>query len=411
MNRQQLSKLKEAFKQRLKERNKSAFRNNNNKTCLLLHIKKDLNSYKSEKEYKKLMKNYSELKHKMYLKEKEEEKELQQKEEQKEIGYYFKKFNNKMNQFKRNIHKTRFTNLNQQYKKGIVTRSKNAYNKKVNSVIYKVSCRFYDGFKGKKDYKQFMIDGNCSTEKSNSFINNDTKLKKSNSNNNITNNLTKYRNSLAKTQKKRKRLQSVKTVRSNNLSETMASTNINVNLNSSTTVIFNTRIKNENFEKRNYKNLDDKNKYNLIKNKNRKKMSIHSSLSKISNNIKNNNNYTKNSPKKKIKHHTIKNYSPFSVNIKDIVNQYNKIKKNTKKTKDKFLDYKICNKDRIDSLIETKEDLLMFLLKRKFLEKYIPPKKIKKREEKTKECFINKMRNCLEFMDSHFDPKTFINNI
>ena len=400
--------LKDPLIYKLKDINKSK-KKNINKTSLLFHIKKDINTRKKEKEYKLLIKNYSDLKHEIYLKDKEEEKRLREKDEEKELGYFFKKFNNKLNQFKRNFHKKGNVNLNLS-KNGIVTKSKNNYNIRVNSVLYKIWSRFNEGFNGDKDYKKFINAIDNLTEKNKSFSNNINNRKKifnlkfveNNNKNNSNNNLFIYRNIFLKNIIRKNGLNSASIINKKKYiqnNENISSININGKLTSST-VINNMKNKKEIFENIST-NISNKNKHSLLRIKKINKMHINSSTSKFN---KNKIIYRNNTPKKKNVHSVI-NSPIFTIKIIYIINRYNKIKTESKQKKKKYIENNILTYDKIDSIIGTKEDLLMFLLKRKFLENKFPSKKYKKIEINKKETFIKKMKYDIEILDKPFDAK------
>jgi hypothetical protein len=84
--------------------------NKNKYISLIIHNKKDINSYIKEKKYEDSIKNYLDLKHKIFLKEKKEEKRLKAEEDKKQTQFNFSKI--VINKFKRDKHKIRKIYLN-----------------------------------------------------------------------------------------------------------------------------------------------------------------------------------------------------------------------------------------------------------------------------------------------------------
>ena len=132
-----------------------------------------------------------------------------------------------------------------------------------------------------------------------------------------------------------------------------------------------------------------------------KKVHIKSSTSK---NYSNKNFCRYNSTKKRVQH-TVKNLPLFTIEIKDLVKRYNKIKDEAKIERIKYLENDVFIQDKINSIIETKEDLLMFKLKRKFFENNFPHKKHIILKENKKDTFVKKLVNYVEYLDKPFEIK------
>ena len=88
----------------------------------------------------------------------------------------------------------------------------------------------------------------------------------------------------------------------------------------------------------------------------------------------------------------------YTSKIEDIMNEYYRIKKESKLTKKKLRENHLINYKEIDKIIKVKEDLLIFQLKQKYLRKQFP-KSINKKINK-KQLFIRKFRNELDFIDN-----------
>ena len=114
--------------------------------------------------------------------------------------------------------------------------------------------------------------------------------------------------------------------------------------------------------------------------------------------------YKLNSAKKRSAH-SVKNMPMYTLKISDLVHRYNKIKNDTNIQRSKYLDNNYLTYDKMNSIIETKEDLLMFVLKRKFLENKFPPKKHLKIKENKRNNFIKKIKSDVDFLDKPFDLK------
>ena len=115
---------------------------------------KDINSFIKEKECENLIKNYLDLKHEIFLKEKEESKKLRLEESKKGLIMDLNISNITTNKFERNIHKIRTKNIIKG-KKGIVSISQNLHKNKMNSVLEKIWLKFNDEFDKEKDFNKF----------------------------------------------------------------------------------------------------------------------------------------------------------------------------------------------------------------------------------------------------------------
>ena len=87
----------------------------------------------------------------------------------------------------------------------------------------------------------------------------------------------------------------------------------------------------------------------------------------------------------------------YTTNIKDLINEYDKIKSNIKKLKKNYEEKHFSTYKEIDHLLEIKEDMLKFLLKQKFFKSKFRPKPSK--NGKTKTEFINKMKDYVEILE------------
>ena len=137
----------------IKQRNKNKKINNNNKTSLKLHLKKDISTYIKEKEYENLIKNYLNLKHEIFIKEKEDEKKAREEESKKQLKFNYS--TTSINKFDRDKHKIKIRQLIQG-KKGIVTTSKTAHDYKMNSVLEKIWTKFHEEFDEEKNFDNFL---------------------------------------------------------------------------------------------------------------------------------------------------------------------------------------------------------------------------------------------------------------
>ena len=103
------------------------------------------------------------------------------------------------------------------------------------------------------------------------------------------------------------------------------------------------------------------------------------------------------------KNYSNKNFCRYNSTKKRV--QHNKIKDEAKIERIKYLENDFFIKDKINSIIETKEDLLMFKLKRKFFENSFPHKKHIILKENKKDTFVKKIVNYVEYLDKPFEIK------
>ena len=87
----------------------------------------------------------------------------------------------------------------------------------------------------------------------------------------------------------------------------------------------------------------------------------------------------------------------YITNINDLIMEYDRIKNNIKKLKKNYEERHFSTYKEIDHLLEIKEEMLMFLLKQKFLNSKFKPKPNK--ITKNKNEFINKMKEYLEILE------------
>ena len=187
-----------------------------------------------------------------------------------------------------------------------------------------------------------------------------------------------------------------------------------------------------------YNSLDDNNeehKSYLCKNKNEEIKVNNSEENKNSINIKTNErplSYSRNRTKLNIVHNNtsssdiniinkrifksackrevskIKNKPLYTTKIDDIMNEYYRIKKNSKISRIKYKEAHLLTYKEIDNIINIKEDLLIFSLKQKYLNKKFPKPIIKRKNKK--ELFIKKFKDDLEFLDNKLKNFVLLNN-
>ena len=93
----------------------------------------------------------------------------------------------------------------------------------------------------------------------------------------------------------------------------------------------------------------------------------------------------------------VKNLPIYMTNINDFINEYNRIKRNIKKLKKNYEERHFTTFKEIDRLLKTKEDMLMFLLKQKFLNSKLKPKPSK--DNINKKEFINKIKDYVDLIE------------
>ncbi len=96
-------------------------------------------------------------------------------------------------------------------------------------------------------------------------------------------------------------------------------------------------------------------------------------------------------------HLKVKNLPLYTTKISDLINEYNRIKKNSKKLKINYKEKHFSTYEEIDNIIKTKEDMLMFLLKQKYFNCRFPQKKIKSINPKI--IFLNKMKEYIDLTE------------
>ena len=92
----------------------------------------------------------------------------------------------------------------------------------------------------------------------------------------------------------------------------------------------------------------------------------------------------------------VKNQPINTTNINDFINEYNRIKKNIRRLKKIYDERHFSTYKEIENLLKVKEDMLMFLLKQKFLHYRFKPKSAK--IGKNKKEFINKIKMDLKIL-------------
>ena len=94
----------------------------------------------------------------------------------------------------------------------------------------------------------------------------------------------------------------------------------------------------------------------------------------------------------------IKNKPLYTTKIEDIINEYTRIKKNSKLQRIKYKEAHFLTYREIDNIMDIKEDLLIFSLKEKYLKKQFP-KPVVTRQNK-RDLFIKKFKDDIDFMDN-----------
>ena len=161
-----------------------------------------------------------------------------------------------------------------------------------------------------------------------------------------------------------------------------------------------------------YNNDDDKN----IKNRFLKRPFSHSRnrISDFNQNFNsdssNNNNTIFNTNKKMYKtpvrsafkrsSNKVKNLPLYTTTIEDIINEYDRIKKKSKLTKIHYRETHLMTYREIDKVVKIKEDLLVFLLKQKFLNNQFPLKSAKRPNKR--KLFIKKLKDNVDVLDRRY---------
>jgi hypothetical protein len=96
----------------------------------------------------------------------------------------------------------------------------------------------------------------------------------------------------------------------------------------------------------------------------------------------------------------VKNLPLYTTTIEDILNEYDRIKKRSKLTKIHYREAHLMTYKEIDNALKIKEDLLVFLLKQKFLNKQFPVKSYKSPNKRT--IFIKKLKDNIDCIDRRY---------
>ena len=104
------------------------------------------------------------------------------------------------------------------------------------------------------------------------------------------------------------------------------------------------------------------------------------------------------------RNHKIINKPLYVSKISDFIKEYKRIKSVSKKAKKRMREKHFTTLENIDKISQTKEDLLMFILKMKFFNCKFPSKKIKTISKK--DLFVKKLRNYLNIIDNPYSPAT-----
>ena len=91
--------------------------------------------------------------------------------------------------------------------------------------------------------------------------------------------------------------------------------------------------------------------------------------------------------------------------IADLINEYNRIKNNSKKLRINYKEKHFSTYDEIDNIVQTKEDMLMFLLKQKYFNCKFPQKNVKNPNPKL--VFLNKVKESIDLIEER--PSVFLN--
>ena len=96
----------------------------------------------------------------------------------------------------------------------------------------------------------------------------------------------------------------------------------------------------------------------------------------------------------------VKNLPLYTTKIEDIMNEYYRIKRKVKLAKIHYKENHLLTFNQIDNIVKVKEDLLIFLLKQKFLNSKFP-QRFKKKPNK-REIFIQKFKDNLDSIDRRY---------
>ena len=151
-----------------------------------------------------------------------------------------------------------------------------------------------------------------------------------------------------------------------------------------------------------YKNLNSKNKLSRPKsciNIQSKKKTEFNWMNSDKNRKKNNSCINRKSYLK------VKNLPLYTTKIGDLIKEYHRIKKNSKKLKINYKEKHFSTYEEIDNIIKTKEDMLMFLLKQKYFNCKFPQKIVKAPNPKL--LFLDKIKEDIDLIEER--PSIFIN--
>jgi hypothetical protein len=96
----------------------------------------------------------------------------------------------------------------------------------------------------------------------------------------------------------------------------------------------------------------------------------------------------------------VKNLPIYTTTIEDILNEYYRIKKRSNLKKLNYRETHLMTFREIDKVIKIKEELLVFLLKQKFLNNQFPLKRIK--SPNRRKIFIKKFKDNFDSFDRRY---------
>lgn len=458
MSKKNQKELKSLFEKKIKDRNRIkglCFSYANDKPIMKFK-KKEPNNAKDEYDYRKIMYNYKNLKHGIFLKEQEEKrlKKLELQTEDFKDNLHFSNLQSILNQFIRN--KTNNYGL-MKSKINLDNAERNIRKNRVNSVLQKVSLHFtkvrskidtgklgIEEFKNEKALnklidiivqskkkhsnmkkareKSIKINSNklLINKKPNiffktnsSFLESPVEIKKMNKNTlspsytNCSasyasrNNETNSNSSKTKEKSKNNVLKNInsfgltpQTTQKNNSSEKSSLIHIVINNNQSEiedSLSRGRHTSNIPNMKHYYPNLVNTPQIKKIKKWDHPRSSIIYRYKKLkkekrihSGSFKYNSNKVQNKPL-------------FTAKIEDFVNAFNKIKLLSERNKIKYKEYHLSTYENIDKFIKIKEDLLMFILKKKYFNSQIPVKGRKR--PISRKIFVQNLKEKIKLFD------------
>lgn len=101
----------------------------------------------------------------------------------------------------------------------------------------------------------------------------------------------------------------------------------------------------------------------------------------------------------------VKNLPLYTTKISDLIKEYNRIRRNTKKLKINYKEMHFSTFEEIDNIVKAKEDMLMFLLKQKYFNCRFPQKTVKTHNSKMN--FVNRIKEYVDLTEKR--PSIFIN--